>query len=210
MKRILLLSLAGLVSCAGVFSVKPVTPQNVYAYGKEPGLHKNATWGNYIKMLKPGDSVVIIGEIGEYWQAVAGTDTGYVEKDEWGTAAQRDAAIQEQKYAVAIMAHPLEFTVPLSDDQEVWGRAQYFLNKYGDMKVQVATDFMVETYNPISGGDCGYSVNRLPSKTGVTFTVNANYKAASMLEDALSRATQNAHVLAYFMKTGEVRPNFIY
>jgi hypothetical protein len=42
------------------------------------------------------------------------------------------------------------------------------------MKVQVSTEFILETYNAINSWDVSYSINRLPQGDSVRYTVKSN------------------------------------
>jgi hypothetical protein len=64
---------------------------------------------------------------------------------------------EEESYLEKANAFPLEFVIPKSQADDAWGRAQSFIAKYSDMKLQTATDFILQTYNPMrESGDYGY------------------------------------------------------
>jgi len=50
-------------------------------------------------------------------------------------------------YLKAVWSAPLDFTVPNREEEIVWGRIQSFIGKYSTVKIQVATDYVVQTYN---------------------------------------------------------------
>lgn len=107
----------------------------------------------------------------------------------------------QKLYTEQMMAFPLEFEMSKTAAVDVWGRAQSFIGKYSSMKLQTATDFIIQTYNP---GEYevsyGYYVTKTPLGEKVQFTVVCNtgnmYRAQS--------ATANAHILAYYMATGKL------
>jgi hypothetical protein len=107
----------------------------------------------------------------------------------------------EESYISMVNQFPLEFTVPKSETADVWGRAQSFIGKYSSMKLQNATDYIIQTYNP-GGNDVafGYSVTKTPLKNEDQITVQCN--VGNMF--ASSDAHLNAHIFAYYIKTGEL------
>jgi hypothetical protein len=114
---------------------------------------------------------------------------------------------EEQTYLEKAKAFPLEFTIPKSEADEAWGRAQSFIGRFSSMKLQTVTDFVIQTYNPGSGDvDFGYYVTKTPMGDKVQITVQCN--TGNMFAGA--DANTNAHILAYYIKTGElVNPRLI-
>ncbi|MHA1305140.1 MAG: hypothetical protein ACTSPI_15690 [Candidatus Heimdallarchaeaceae archaeon] len=110
---------------------------------------------------------------------------------------------EEKTYLEKAKAFPLEFTIPKSEVEEAWGRAQSFIGRFSSMKLQTVTDFVIQTYNPRSGDvDFGYYVTKTPMSDNVLITVQCI--AGNMFTGA--DANTNAHILAYYIKTGEL-PN---
>lgn len=113
---------------------------------------------------------------------------------------------EEQTYLEKAKAFPLEFTIPKSEADEAWGRAQSFIGRFSSMKLQTATDFVIQTYNPASPAvDFGYYVTKTPMGDKVQITVQCN--TGNMFAGA--DANTNAHILAYYIKTGELVPRLI-
>src|SRR5690242_18680637 len=161
MKIILFLIAIFVAGCAGVFSIERTPPTTMYIESlDESGLHRNATWGNYIKYFRDGDSVIVIGHQGDYYYAVAGNDTGFVEKAD---------LISQREFQVKKI--PLVFKLPKSESDDAWGRANLYLANNSTMKIQTASDYLLETYNPTSVGRIGFSITRSPIKDSVLFTV---------------------------------------
>lgn len=118
-----------------------------------------------------------------------------------------DLTPEEQVYVDAVNAMDTTFTVPKAEEEVTWGRIQSFIGKYSSMKIQTASDYIIETYNPSSGDmDYGYSAVRTPMGDEVEFTVRC--VCGNMF--AGKSAAQNARVLAYYAKTGELNPAFIH
>jgi len=113
---------------------------------------------------------------------------------------------EEQMYLEKAKAFPLEFTIPKSQADEAWGRAQSFIGRFSSMKLQTVTDFVIQTYNPISPNvDFGYYVTKTPMGDKVQITVQCNVGNIFSGADA----NTNAHILAYYIKTGELVPRLI-
>lgn len=108
---------------------------------------------------------------------------------------------EEQAVLDQAIAFPLDFTVPNSDAEMAWGRAQSFIGRFSSMKLQTVTDYVIQTYNPSSSGVAyGYYVTKTPLGDSMQFVVQCNTGNLFAMRDAVN----NAHVLAYYMKTGEL------
>ncbi len=103
-------------------------------------------------------------------------------------------------------AQPLKFSVHKSQDEETWGRAQAFVARYSRMKMQVVTDYVIQTYTP-EGAEVkyGYYINRAPVGDSLLYQVDCLY--SNELTD--KKAIANAHYLAYYMTTAELMESII-
>ena len=70
------------------------------------------------------------------------------------------------------MAFPLRFAVPNREAEIAWERALAFVSRFSSMNLQVATDYLIETYNPEFAGEFGYSAARAPGIGHWLFEVN--------------------------------------
>jgi len=110
----------------------------------------------------------------------------------------------EKVYIEKVKSFPLEFTIPASEAEEAWGRAQSFIGRFSSMKLQIVTDYVIQTYNPPSGTvDFGYYVTKTPIGDSVKISVQCVTGNMFAWEDA----KLNAHILAYYIATGELPPN---
>jgi hypothetical protein len=107
---------------------------------------------------------------------------------------------EQQSQLANAMACPLEFTVPKSQSADAWGRAQTFIGRFSSMKLQVVTDYVIQTYNPDPNGLIGYGyyVTRTPTGSGDEFTV----KCITNNIFSGGEANRNAHIAAYYIKNG--------
>jgi len=123
------------------------------------------------------------------------------------------ATPQQLAYLASIGQEPLEFEVTKDKAAEIWGRAQSFIGQYSSMKIQVATEFVLQTFNPISGQNVytttyGYSVTKTPLAETVRISVECSHGGFvnmfhSDKEDA-ALALQNAHILTHYLRTAEL------
>jgi hypothetical protein len=121
----------------------------------------------------------------------------------------------EAAYIEKINRVPLEFTVPKTQAEDVWGRAQAFVGQHSSMKIQIATDYILQTYNP-DCGEFGYYVTKTPQGDsvqigvkGLTGILRFGATACIATEEDPS-AQRNAHILANYLQTGELPfPNLI-
>lgn len=120
---------------------------------------------------------------------------------------------EDAAYLKAAMATPLTFTVPAEKSEETWSRINSFISKHSSMKIQTASDYIIETYNP-GAGQFAYSANRATRGDAAEFTVACvsggpivlYFKGFAHQE---KQAEHNAHLLAYFAVTGEVRETLV-
>ena len=123
-----------------------------------------------------------------YWQ-------GIMDQPPKGAPADLD-------YLTKALAMPLTFSVPNAKAEEVWGRINVFISKYSSMKIQIATNYNVETYNPTDIIEYGYSASRLLKGDETEFTVNCF--SGGSFGQVKNIPNQNAHILAYYALTGEI------
>ena len=107
----------------------------------------------------------------------------------------------EREGLSAAMAHPLTFTVPKEQAGDAWGRAQSFVGRFSSMKLQTATEFIIQTYNPVGSSVAyGYYVTRTPLGADHQFEVQCVYGNMFSAQDA----NTNAHLAAHYIATGQL------
>ena len=125
--------------------------------------------------------------------------------------------IPPQSYVMRAKQTPLTFKVPKEKEEEVWGRIQSFIAKYSSMKIQVATDYVVETYNPLKieindpkwpGVNFGYGAVKTPMGDEIEFEVKYSVSDSSGYYKLI--AGYNAHFLAHYALTGEIEEETIW
>lgn len=116
-------------------------------------------------------------------------------------------SLLQQSYVDKVMACPLEVGFGKDQIQDAWGRAQAFIAKYSDMKLQVVTDYSIQTYNPERIFMFGYAATKIPTKEGFTIDVDCDSAASlsrSTKERLKSVINLNAHIFSYYVETGEL------
>ena len=109
---------------------------------------------------------------------------------------------EEQSYLDDAMRQPLQFDVPASENNAAWGRAQDYLAKFSQLKIQTSTSDLLDTYSPSERGQIGYKINRIPGHVSTQFSVDC---VAADASDA-HLANRNAHLLAYYIALGRPVP----
>ena len=138
-----------------------------------------------------------------------------------GTVDDVKALTPDQTLFLAeIEKEVLEFDLPKDQANDAWGRAQSWVAQYSPMKIQTATDFVLQTYNPPMDGGYeitkiqvyyGYEVSRAPMGDKVKFRVVCNPSGYYYKKDVIqASATRNAKMLAHHIRTGAApRPELI-
>ena len=115
----------------------------------------------------------------------------------------------EQSLLQIAMNTPLNFVVPRDETIASWDRAVDFVDRYSTMKLRSATDSLVTRYQEptvtptiesASSILFGYSVGRTKDWDGIRYNVQCTPSSAVGQKDA----EQNAHIAAYYIKTGAV------
>ena len=106
-----------------------------------------------------------------------------------------------------VKKNPLEIKIPSSDIVSAWGRAQSFIGRYSDMKLQSATDFIIETHTPTRLG-YGYRVIKTPEMDG-SFSIKVECIKQRSIFSFQSGDDLNALILAFYIKTGQLNPEAI-
>jgi hypothetical protein len=114
------------------------------------------------------------------------------------------------------MAQSLTFEVPKADAIDAWGRAQTFVAQHSTMKIQLLSDYVIETYNPVFDPQTDAGFGTMIMKYGYTITRNAlgdkmrfsveckGTPSGYGAKQIAATADRNAHLAAHFIKTGEL------
>lgn len=107
--------------------------------------------------------------------------------------------------------------VPRELAPDSWARAQLFINKYASMKIQVATEVVVETYNPTEAGKFAYSASKTPSGENVLIEIRCTsssklgytqygpiHASAEYMAKRKEDCATNEVIAAHYIATGEL------
>lgn len=131
------------------------------------------------------------------------------EQREHENMERRSLARREELWreAESVRAEPSSFA---ATDANAWARAHHFLASYASMKIQVATEYVVETYNP-TGYAFGYRVIRKPTAEGFSFNVIAMGPSPHNIDRTAERwfeietlRLRNEAIAARYIRTGEL------
>ena len=98
-----------------------------------------------------------------------------------------------------LLAQPLDITVPTEKVSIYWGRAQTWIHRNAHMKIQTATDYVIETYTPLKSGQWGYSVTRTDQEDETSIL---NFNAFGVNVTQIDTDV-NAKALSWFVKHGK-------
>jgi hypothetical protein len=94
--------------------------------------------------------------------------------------------------------------IPESEIKDAWARAQVFLNLYGELKIQTATDYALNTYNPIQyDARCAFAITKVPIGDGKYKIALQCYTNNIFCGSKVNRYSQIAY---YYILTGKIRP----
>ncbi|MDP8227154.1 MAG: hypothetical protein P9L89_05900 [Candidatus Celaenobacter polaris] len=115
---------------------------------------------------------------------------------------------EDKAFCAKAAACPLELIISKDKAEEAWSRAHTWIAKYSSMKIQTVTDYILQTYNPVDRAFpiiYAYSLTKtlMGSEVQITIECFSNNRFATR------QTSHNAHLLAYYIKTGENHPHLI-
>ncbi len=167
---------------------------------------RDYTMSNQIATLNYGDSVLVTGKTWLYLQVKLDSTYGFVKSDTLITRyAFQQYRIKQDAY-IAAMRQPLVFKINIEDEKNAWGRAQSFIGRFSSMKLQIVTDYVLQTYNPTEASvRYGYTVTKSPVDNRIEISV----ECVSGNIFATKEASTNAHMLAYYIATGKLLSEYL-
>jgi hypothetical protein len=120
----------------------------------------------------------------------------------YSSAGIAQSFADRQDYIQKVQAFPVTFIISNSDSAaaDAWGRAESLVALYSAMQLHIVTDYVIETDNPQKDDlSFAYLVVRTPMNNSFQFTVICRSSGRGG-----SEADMNAHILAYYIKTGEL------
>jgi hypothetical protein len=148
---------------------------------------------------KLGDTVNLLGYRfripGPFvYSLIENKDTIFVSKED---------VISLKDYKIRLM--PTTFKISKDQDEIVWGRANKYVATHADLKIQIQTNFLIETYSPFKDGQLSYKITRQPLGNEVEFEVSAfkgiyNYYSKDV---STISSYEDAQKCAFFMMYGE-------
>jgi hypothetical protein len=125
-----------------------------------------------------------------------------------GCATAPELTREQEAYMEEAMAMPLVFTVPTGEADQAWKRAHSFVERFSSLKLQQISNNAIRTYNPNEFSTAfGYYVKKTLLGENVRFSIQCF--CGTLSASATDASFQNAHILAYYMKTGKLDASLV-
>jgi len=195
--------------CSTTENVTDVQPKKMVLTSSSQLKDGNSPFSKSLAELKKGDTITVTGKWYSTYRAEFKGKTGYIFEMDVESLAEftkrHNEELEKSEGLKEVSKFGTKVFVPKDSVGDAWGRAQVFLTKYSTMKIQIATDFVLETYNPTKSGGYGYEITKTPVPSGYEISVKCN---TSYLSDK-EQTQLNAHVCTYFIKTGIIKESLV-
>ena len=114
---------------------------------------------------------------------------------------------EQQAYLNRAMQQPIPVIVSTVQAEEAWGRIQSFIKLCSSRKAQIATDYLIDTYNPADKSD--YYFYKAEKKVKGN-TVEINLEVLWDHGQRREKCDRNLHLLAYYIVTGKLIPELVF
>lgn len=108
----------------------------------------------------------------------------------------------EQAYLAEVMQSPLQYEIPDGDADVQIARAGHFISEYSAKPVISASDYLIQTQPTDFTHGLEYRVVVVKKKA--TAVVIISCKPRTLYPPVPDNARLNAHLLSYYMRTGEM------
>lgn len=184
-------------SCAGMFSAKTrsyATPKAVLLTKNSPPVFRNMADPDSkdsagVLPKNVGDTVYVLGRVTRSSPVL----DRFIYHDGKDSLWLDDAATIDR---MIYLLTGKKFQVKKDEDPACWARATVFVTKHSDMKIQTASDNIIQTYNPIDGAKKGFLVTRVPMGDMV------EYEITCFSPNMFVNTYQYACEMGFYMKTG--------
>lgn len=114
---------------------------------------------------------------------------------------------EEKAWMDNVMSEPLEFELKAEEEKVAWSRAQSWISQYSGVPVKIISDSVIETEVPKGGTTIGYKVIKTQGPEG-SFMIKVSAVSSDVLGAMLiglaKEAEINLHILAHYIKTGDL------
>lgn len=121
---------------------------------------------------------------------------------------QASPSFEERAYLARVNAAPLSFVLPEADYPLAHDRAEVFASKFSANGLSIVTDRVIESNRPTKDRlGFGYRITFLPIEGGYETSIycfpggNSGVYGKFMF--------RNARILAHYLKTGEIKADFV-
>lgn len=130
---------------------------------------------------------------------------------------------EDQEYLARAMACPLMIDIEKDKISEAWSRANIWISRYSTTEIRMANKYIIDSANPLlinepeihnkyfgpsSQAGIIYSYKVLGEDVQVGFKINV--QCFSNLPNGDMSIKRNAHILAHYIKSAELKPHLIY
>lgn len=117
----------------------------------------------------------------------------------------------QQTYLNNAKATPLDIVIPQGELPKAWANARDFVRKYSPLPLIQSDEAEIRTRDPAPDGiDVGWEIHVRPATLGsVGIVINPLVTERGYGGNAESRGQHNAHLLAYYLKTGQLEPALV-
>lgn len=126
----------------------------------------------------------------------------------WGCASNYQPYIpnvEDVNYLRKAMKSSLLFTIPEEFAEIYWARANSFIAQYSGMRIQIANDYTIQTYDPIdTNSGYGYSATKIINNSDKKMIV-----ACLGYYQNHPEVRRNAHIFSYYVQSGEIVDVFL-
>lgn len=159
-----------------------------------------------IATVNIGDTLDVTGRTWMFFQVKYADTVGFVKKDEVLPVGKDRLFREKQNYLLAVDSQSTKFKIPKDSLNIAWARAESFISKYSRLNIDHVSDYSIQTIQPGDGSiHIGYKVTKTPKGKFAGIDVTAIYGTHWNREDAVN----NAKILAYYIKTGKLKPENI-
>lgn len=118
---------------------------------------------------------------------------------------------EESAYLEKVKSFPLEFSITKEEEDQAWGRAESFVAQYRMTDMDPPSKYSIRTKRSDPRKfrtSVSYEITKIPTADGFTIKVQCFSGESGAIkigpDSADKDAITNAHILAYYIKTGEL------
>lgn len=120
---------------------------------------------------------------------------------------------EEKVYVSKVLKTEAQFEVGKEKAEEMWSRGFKFVQANSTVRIQSASDYHLQTYNPAilqnETGAIGYNLYKQIDGDKVKISIQCVYSSGIWFKYTESVCKNNEKVLSHYMQTGEIMQKFV-